>query len=261
MVILALAALPAAAFAGEDDVPARWTVQEAVRFALAHSPDAKIGQARIAAAQAVITAERASFFPRLDVNSLYSQATIPMLSFGNILNQGKFHPGIDFNHPGQTDNLNLGVRLSYRLFSGGRDWAGLDAAQAQELAARMERASVDGQLAFEVVRAFNLLLQQEAMIRAQQAAVEATGAALAVAQARYGEGVLLKADLLDLEVQHARAKENLIQARHALSVGQRVLLHLLGLAGGEVVLAPAEGAEQAVPSDHSPERRPELQGA
>ncbi|MEW6594308.1 MAG: TolC family protein [Thermodesulfobacteriota bacterium] len=257
---LAMVVLPAVAAAGEDEVPARWTAEAAVRFALAHSPDARIGQARIAAAQAAIAAERAAFFPRLDVNSLYSQTTIPMLSFGNILNQGKFHQGIDFNHPGQTDNLNLGVRLSYRLFSGGRDWAGLDAAQAQELAARMERASVDAQLAFEVVRAFNLVLQQEGMIRAQQAATEATGAALAVAQARHAEGVLLKADLLDLEVQHARARENLVQARHALTVGQRIFLHLLGLAGGEVVLEPQGGAQQGAPPDRSPERRPELQG-
>jgi len=253
--------LPPASAAAEEVLPAAWTAETAVRFALAHSPDVKIGQARIEAAQAAITAERAAFFPRLDLNSLYSQTNIPMYSFGNILNQGKFHPGIDFNSPGRTDNLNLGVRLSYRLFSGGRDWAGLDAAQAQELAARMERATMDAQLAFEVVRAFNLVLQQEGMIRAHQVAAEAAGAALAVAQARYGEGVMLKADLLDLEVQYASAKENLIQSRHALTVGQRVFLHLLGLASGEVVLESGAGAQQAVPSDHSPERRPELQGA
>lgn len=240
--------------------PAVWTAEAAVRFALTHSPDARMGASRIAAAEAAITAERAAFFPRLDAGSLYSQTNTPMYSFGNILNQGKFDQSIDFNSPGRTDNLNLGLRLSYRLFSGGRDWAGLDAAQAQGIVARMERASVDAQLAFEVVRAFNLVVQQEGLVRAHQAAEAALAAALAVAQARYAEGVLLKADLLDLEVQHARTEENLIQARHGLAVGQRVLLNLLGLAAGEVVVDSAGGAAQVVPSGRSWEGRPELQG-
>lgn len=240
--------------------PPAWTAQEAVRFALANSPDAKMAESRIAAAQAAITMERAAFFPRLDLNSQYSQTNNPMYSFGNILNQGVFHPGIDFNHPGQTDNLNLGVRLSYSLFSGGRDWAGLNAAQAQQMAAQMERDAVAAQLGFEVVRAFNLIQQAEGMVRAHQDEVKAIGAAVAVAQARYGEGVLLKSDLLDLEVQQAKAQENLIQAQHGLAVGRKIFLNLLGLPEGEVVLDPAGGARQEVPANRDYEKRPELQG-
>ncbi len=240
--------------------PAAWTAQKAVRFALANSPDAKMAESRIKAAQAAITMERAAFFPRLDLNSRYSQTNNPMYSFGNILNQGVFHQGIDFNHPGQTDNLNLGVRLNYRLFSGGRDWAGLNAAEAHEVAGRMERDAVNAQLAFEVIRAFNLIQQAEGMVRAYQDEARAIDAALAVAQARYGEGVLLKADLLDLEVQRARARENLIQARHGLDIGRRIFLNLLGLPEGEVVLDLVGSARQEVPANRGYDQRPELRG-
>lgn len=259
LLFLAVAPLRAA----EPDskaLPAVWTAQEAVRFARANSPDAKMAESRIAAAQAAITMERAAFFPRLDLNSQYSQTNNPMYSFGNILNQGVFHQGIDFNHPGQTDNLNLGVRLNYRLFSGGRDWAGLNAAEAHEVAAQMERDTVNAQLAFEVIRAFSLIQQAEGMVRAYEDEAKAIDAALAVAQARYGEGVLLKADLLDLEVQHAKARENLIQARHGLKVGHRIFRNLLGLPEGEVVLDPVGSARQEVPTDRGYDRRPELRG-
>lgn len=250
------------ALAGEMTPPAPtvWNVREAVRAALRNNPDSMIGQSRIEAAQATIAIGKAAFYPQLDVTSHYSQTNTPMYSFGNILNQGMYSQAIDFNNPGRTDNLNAGLRLGYRFFNGGRDWAGLKAAEAQGASAERELAAVRAQLAFEVVRAFHLILQGEGVVAANEAAVEAITASLAVAQARHGEGVLLKADLLDLVVQQARARENLIQARHALDLARKIFLNLLGRKEGEVAIDQASGESQEIPQSVSYDQRPELQG-
>jgi outer membrane protein TolC len=248
----------AAETTGAMTVPEVWTLRNAVRFALQNNPDSRMGKSRIEAAQAAITMERSSFFPRLDLNSRYDQTNNPMYSFGNILNQGAFNNTIDFNNPGRTDSLNTGVRLGYRFFNGGRDLAGLKAAEAQAVSSRMELGAVQAQLAFEVIRSFQLIIQAEELLKAQQSAVTAITASLAVAQARYQEGVLLKADLLDLEVQQSKAQEGLSQAKHTLEVNRRIFLGLLGLDDGPVALDPAQGSAQEIPPSAAPDQRYEL---
>jgi outer membrane protein TolC len=238
--------------------PEVWTLRNAVRFALQNNPDSRMGRNRIEAAQAAITMEKSSFFPRLDLNSRYDQTNNPMYSFGNILNQGVFNNTIDFNNPGRTDSLNMGVRLGYRFFNGGRDLAGLKAAEAQAVSSRMELGAVQAQLAFEVVRAFQLIIQAEELVKAQQAAVEAITASLGVAKARYQEGVLLKADLLDLEVQQSKAQEGLSQAKHTLGLSRGIFLSLLGLDDGPAILDPAQDYIQEMPQSADHEQRYEL---
>lgn len=256
--LLLLASPSRAADSAALAIPEAWTVRNAVLFALKNNPDSRMGRNRIEAAQAAITMERSSFFPRLDLNSRYDQTNNPMYSFGNILNQGAFNNAIDFNHPGRTDSLNAGVRLGYRFFNGGRDLAGLKAAEAQAVSSRMELGAVQAQLAFEVIRSFQLIVQAEELIKAQQSAVEAITASLAVAQARYQEGVLLKAGLLDLEVQQSKAQEGLSQARHGLEVSRRIFLNLLGLDDGPVALDSAQGCAQEAPQTASHDQRHEL---
>ena len=258
--LLATTVPPSVADAATDAPPRPevWTVRNAVLFAVRNNPDSRMGKNRIEAAQAAIAMERSSFFPRLDLNSRYEQTDNPMYSFGNILNQGAFTNAIDFNNPGRTDTLNMGVRLGYRFFNGGRDLAGLKAAEAQAVSSRMELGAVRAQLAFEVVRTFQLVIQAEELVKARQASVDAITASLAVAQARYREGVLLKADLLDLEVQQATARENLSQAHHTLEVSRRIFLGLMGLDDGPVALDPAQGNVQEIPRSASLKHRFEL---
>ncbi len=232
---------------GPGAPPAVWSAHEAVRFALANNPDSKIGRQRLIAAQAAIDLERAAMSPQVTLSSQYSQTNAPMYSFGNILNQGEFTNTINFNDPGRTDSLHAGVQMAYRLYNGGRDRAGVAAAGAQAEAFRMELAAVRSRLAFAAVRAFYGISQAEEIIGAEKAAFEAVSASLEVARARYEAGLLLQDAVLDLEVQQSRARENLIQAEHALALARKVFLTLLGLGEGEAAIAPASGDEQQIP--------------
>jgi len=229
--------------------PSAWSAHEAVRFALANNPDSKGGRHRLVAAQAAIDLERAALSPQVSLSAQYSQLNAPMYSFGNILNQGEFTPAINFNDPGRTDSLSGTVQLGYRLYNGGRDKAGVKAATAQADATRMDLSAIHARLAFEVVKSFHGITQAEGIAQAQQAAVEAGAASLAVAKARHDAGVLLLDSVLDLEVQQSRALENQIQAQHTLALSRKVFLTLLGVETGSTELIPETGHDaQAVPS-------------
>lgn len=247
-------------FAGQTAAPTRWSVREAVRYAMDHNPDVRAAVKRIGAADADIKAAKAAFYPQLGVSAEYSRTNNPMYSFGNILNQGMFTNSIDFNDPGTTDTLQTKATLQYRLYNGGHDEAALAAANERGKAAEHERAAVGLRLAFEVVRAYCTIVQAAETVRARQSALDAVEASLAVARARFEEGSLLKEDLLNLEVQQSRAQEQLIQAQHGEQLAQRGLLHLLGRTGDSMQLDPKPGPDQEIPVERDIRNRPELTG-
>lgn len=262
-VLALLALLPALETNAKEPPPssgpqAPWTVERAVDYALEHNPDAGAALERIYAADADIKSAKAAFYPQLGIGAEYSRTNNPMYSFGNILNQGMFSDRIDFNQPGITDTLQTKATVQYRLYNGGRDAATLDAADERGQAANYERAAIRSRLEFEVVRAFCTIAQARDTVQARQSAEEAMAASLAVARARFEEGSLLREDLLNLEAQHARAQEQLIQARHGLSLAQRGFLHLLGLKGDVAALDPTPTPTQEIPAERDIGKRPEL---
>lgn len=248
------------AAAEKETKPSRWTAQEAVQFALQHNPDARAALERIHAADADIRSAKAAFYPQLGLSTEYSRTNNPMYSFGNILNQGTFSNAIDFNKPGITDTLQTKATVQYRLYNGGHDLAALDAADQRSQTTQYEQAAIRSRLGFEVVHVFYTIVQAEDTVRARKGALEAISASLAVAKTRFQEGSLLKEDMLNLEVQQAKAQEQLIQAQHGLNLAQQGFLHLLGITGGEVKLDATASQVQDIPVERDIRNRPELAG-
>ncbi|GAB4172716.1 MAG: cyclolysin secretion protein CyaE [Geothermobacteraceae bacterium] len=244
--------------AAELPPPQTWDAPTAVAYALHNSPDSRIAAARIGEAEAMLQQAGAADYPRLSLAAGYTQTDNPMYSFGNILNQGSFTPGIDFNDPGRTDNLNLTASLRYRLYNGGRDQARQQAANAGIKAAQAAEGEVRQQLELAVFRAYQHMVDTRRLIEARENTLESIRSSLAVARARFNAGDLLKVDLLNLEVQMSQARENLIQSQHDHQLAQKIFLRLLGLPEGEVVLASKSPAP-VVPDQPDISRRPELE--
>ena len=258
-VLCLLSAVSPSLYAAVQPPPPKvWTVREAVQFALKNSPDVRITLERIKSARADVRAAESAFYPSIGISAGYSRTDNPMYSFGNILNQGQFTNQIDFNDPGITDDLNLTGQVQYRFYNGGSDAAGVEAARAGEQASRFEQEAVHLRLGFEVVRNFYSIVQARDNVQARQSSLNAIDASLQAAQARFAAGDLLKADLLNLEVQKSRASENLIRARHGLALAERGFLNLLGLEKGSVAIDTALQTEQVAPEDPTYDRRPEL---
>jgi len=243
---------------GSDDTDKQiWTAEEAVDFALRNSPDSEIALARIQTASAQQLAAQSANYPVLGLHGGYSQTDNPMYSFGNILNQGEFNNSIDFNNPGRTDNLNLTADIQYRLYNGGMDSAAVESAAAQLTAQKQQYEVVKNQLAFEVVKGFQSIIQAQDALHAEEASLQAIEASLAVAKARFDEGDLLKEEVLNLEVQKARAMESILDGNHQVQLAQRIFLNLLGLKEGSVEIN-ASGTAQTIPEQPKYSGRPEI---
>lgn len=235
-----------------------WTARQAVHFALSHSPDSQVAMQRMEAARAMLNQAKSSYYPQIGLSAEYAQTNNPMYSFGNILNQGEFDQSIDFNDPGRTDDLNLRAALQYRLYNGGRDQAVIEAAEAGVAVSRMQQITVSAQLGFEVVRTFHAIAQAMEMLEAHRESIKAIGTSLTVARARFEAGDLLKADLLNIEVQESMARENLIVAEHNLELARKAFLGLLGLHEGQALIDTVQENEQELPEDRSYGKRSEL---
>lgn len=247
-----------ALWAGVSAIQAEpWSFARALEHALAHSPDARIAAQRIAVARAGIAQADALIWPRLQFQSGYTRTDNPMLAFGAILNQRAFSPTLDFNNVPDTDNLNVRGVLTVPLYAGGQIRAARSGARAGAEAARFEAEAVRNALGFEVARAFHVVGKTRDFITASEAAVKAFEQNVSVARKRHQTGTLLKADLLDVEVRLAQAREDLVRARNARELALRALRNLLGLEEPDFQVADAP-PEVPLPPPDTPPHRPEL---
>lgn len=248
-----LLSLPA--LAGEP-----WTLERALNYALEHNPDARVAQQRVAAARAGLEQANAAFWPRLQFQSSYTRTDNPMAVFGNILSQHAYSPSLDFNNVPDVDNLNAKGLLTVPLYAGGKNKAGREAAKAGAEAARQNHEAVRNSLGFEVARAFHTVIKTRRYIEAAEAAANSYETNRSLALKRLDNGTLLKAEVLDIEVRLAQAREDLVRARNANSLAGRALRNLLGIEDGEFDVS------DSVPGVTAPEsgdfsKRPELEAA
>jgi outer membrane protein TolC len=237
-----------------------WTLERALKQALAANPDALLAQQRIVAAQAGLDQANAAFWPRVQFQSSYAGTDNPMLAFGSILNQRAYSSSLNFNDVPAVDDLNTRGLLTVPLYAGGRNIASRKAATADTEAARQDNAAVQNALGFEVSRAFYTVLKTRQFIRAAESAVSSFEASLEVANKRLKEGSILKTGVLDIEVRLAQAREDLVRARNANTLALRALRNLLGIDTGEFEVA------DTIPSISAPDTgdfsgRPELAAA
>lgn len=237
-----------------------WTLERALGFALTNSPDARLAVQRMRVAQAGVEQANSAFWPRLSFLSGYTRTDNPMLSFGHILNQQRYSQAIDFNDVPETDNLNVRGLLTVPLYAGGKSRADRRAAEAGSRAALQEAEAVRLALAGEVARTFFTVQKTRQFIAAAEAAVGSYESSLGVARQRFEAGAALRADVLDLEVRLAQAREDLVRARNARALAQRALQHLLGLEGGEFEVAE-QSPTLALPPDEIEASRPEFAAA
>ncbi len=235
-----------------------WTFEGAIRHALSNSPDARVAQKRIGTAQAGLEQANAALWPTVQLQSSYTGSDDPTSVFMWALKQSSFSlTAFDFNNPPAADNFNARGVATLPLYTGGRISSSRQAARAQVAAAEQNAAAVRNTLAFETARTFHSVQKTRAFIQATEAAVRSHETNLALAQRRLGAGTLLKAEVLDVEVRLAQAREDLVRARNANALAERALRNLLGLEQGAFSVGEA-APDVAAPTSTDPSARPEL---
>jgi outer membrane protein TolC len=234
-----------------------WTLERAIQHALTNSPEARIAEQRIASAQASLRQAQAAFSPQVQLQSSYLRTDNPMLVFGSILNQRSFSPTLNFNDVPDLDNADFRGVATVPLYAGGRNAAGRDVARAGAQAARHNREAVQNALAYEVAKSYFTVLKARQFIGATEAGVQAFETNRVNATKRLNAGTLLKADLLDVEVRLAQAREDLVRARNASAYANRALRNLLGIETGDFEVAD-KATTPPVPDSSDFSKRPEL---
>lgn len=234
-----------------------WTLRRALEFALANNPDAKTAQQRINAANANLQQANSTFWPKAQIQSSYTRTDNPMMAFGNILNQRAFDSSLNFNNVPETDDVNVRGLITAPLYAGGRSIAERGAAKANRQASKFEKEATLNQLEFEVVRAFLAIHRTRQLTRSVEATVQSFETNVFVTKRRFENETVLKADVLDMEVRLAEAKEQLVRARNAERLAQRALKNLLGIETEEPFTLDDAVPRITMPAEQSSER-PEL---
>jgi len=239
-----------------------WTLETAVAQALTNNPDAVVAGHRINAARAVISQANSGFWPHLQLQSSYLWTDNPVNVFGAALNQSEFSFGaFDLNDPPTVDHLNARGLLTVPIYTGGTLRATRESAIWRARKETENEAVVRAVVAFEVARTFHILTKARELIRSVEATVAAFENHLRVANDRFEAGTILKSEALDVEVQLARARDELIRARNSEALTKRGLQNLLGIEGEEEFRVSETVTSMAAPNSRDVSKRPEIHAA
>lgn len=214
---------------GEISVPSPLPLKEAVRIALRNNPDMDMAIARIRQSEAMIDEAMAAFWPFISVYGEYLQGDAPSAYLFKTIDQRMLPPDVDFNYPGWFESYEIGGRVRWNLFNGGRDLLRKKIAETGLAMSELDRLSVENALVASVlVSYYNVLVAQEAIKIAQESVITVE-TELRIMRVRYKDGAVLKSDILSLEVRLAQAREELVRSENNESRTIAALANLLGL--------------------------------
>lgn len=179
-----------------------------VRRALSASPDILELEQRVHAAGAGLAAARAAWIPQLRANGAY----IDYGSWG-----GTFSP-----------QWQVGVTLSYPIFTGGARVSAIRRAAADDRAAAEQLRGAQLSVEQRIDQALAALREAHARVAALQSAVERSAEVTRIERLSLEVGSGTETDYLDAEARLLSARAGLIEARHA-EISARV--ELAGMTG------------------------------
>lgn len=242
------------------------TLDDCIAGSLRSNPDVRAATERVQAARATIREARSAYYPMLSSSATYARTDNPPQAFMMMLNQRSVSMQSDFNNPPDTDNLALSLGVKYRLYDFGR--RGLDKEMAQGAAevSRLVLRGLQNDLIHQVTRGYYTVLQADAFVAVQEESVSTLQESLRVATERLKAGGAVKSDVLNLEVQVAQAREELIRARNGVKLALAALNTAIGtnMVDSAKVGSTTEPLPAKPPENEDPgaiQARPELQAA
>ncbi|MGH6953523.1 MAG: TolC family protein, partial [Alphaproteobacteria bacterium] len=150
--------------------------------------------AQVRAAGAATTVAASTFYPTLDAVGSVSRR--------------------DSSFPPNDDSWSAGLRLSFPIFTGGRDWFAVRGAEAEERRAKWNAAGVEEQAALDLERTFVAHEDSSEAVDVQKQFLEAATTRAEIARAQYTNGLLSFEDWDLIE-------NDLIQTRTAVLSSER----------------------------------------
>ena len=207
------------------------TLADAIARAKAHNPDAGSAAAAEREAAQRVTVVRGGRFPKVDASESWQSSNHPVFVFSSLLAQRQF-TAADFaldklNHPDATSNFRAAVTVEQPLF----DRVTASNVKSAEIGHDMAKAGkqlADQDLTAAVTEAFGRVLTAAATVRVTGAAIETARADRELAGNRRDAGRATDADVLQLDVYVARAREQQVQAVADERIARARLNQLMG---------------------------------
>lgn len=207
------------------------TLTEAIARARSQNPDVGVSAGAEREAAQRITQARAGYLPKVDIAESWQRGNQPVFVFGSLLAQRQFAASnfaIDaLNHPDAVDNFRSAVMVEQSLFDKSTR-SNVALADIGRQIATAGQVVVDDDLAARVTTAYGRVLVAVAAYQSAGAGVEAALADRELAGYRRDAGRVTDADVLQIDVYAARAREQQIRATSDERIARAELNLLMG---------------------------------
>lgn len=241
-----------------------FTLDQAIRYGLEHSPVLKTKTSEVAAEQAGIRAAQAERLPRLDMSAgvtkyHYPTATEPL--YGT-------PPNTHFPSAFYTTIYDAGLTFSLPLYRGGRLSRGVAVAELRRSIAEEMYSMTRQDLIYNITNAYYKVLQLEKIVKANDETVKQLEAHRRNVELLFQAGTAAKVDVLKAETELAHARQAALISRNSLESAYELLKMLMGMDDMDkrIRLAHDEAQDaQIAPLDQDIQaalsRRPDYQAA
>jgi len=235
-------------------------------MALNNNPNVRAATERIQAARAAIREAQSAYYPMIGASVTYARTDNPPQAFLMMLNQRRASLQSDFNNPSDTENLALNLGLKYCLYDFGRRGLDTDMARGAAEITRLVLKGLQNDLIQQVTQGYYSVLQADAFVSVRADTVNDLQESLRVANELVDSGSALTLDVLNLEVQVAQARDELIRSRNGVKLALAALNTAIGsnLASASNMPDKVEQPQSRPEESNDPEairERPELQAA
>ncbi len=228
----------------EDELPACFTLESAVDWALEHNREIHRLRFEIDAADAVERQSRLLYTPTLDLG-LRSMSSGPASSI-EIPIPGTQPIEIEMSTTDITSTASVTLTqpvYMFGTFSLARHGASLGLEQSRLRLSRAEQT-----VRRDVEEAFLQASLTKALVEVARGAVETAEERLRISQVRYDAGDVARFEILRSEVSVATAREELLQAETAAELAMGALVQKLGLPSGTPIEIEPPGVETIEPT-------------
>jgi len=242
------------------------TLDECINIALGNNASIRAATERIQAARAAIKEAQSAYYPMIGASAAYARTDNPPQAFMMLLGQRRASLQSDFNNPSDTENTALSLGLKYCLFDFGRRGLDNEMARGGAEISRLVLLGLQNDLIHQVTQGYYAVLQADAFVVVHEDTVLALQESLRVANELVKSGRTLKSDALNLEVQVAQAKDELIRSRNGVKLALAALNTAMGVNLASLSNMPDKVAEPDIKPSESNNfdavrNRPELQAA
>lgn len=209
------------------------TLEQAVEAALRNNPSLKAADAQVTAAEAGVLRSRSAFLPKVTLSETFIKTDNPLMVFGTKLNQeivtiADFDPN-SINDPATIDNYNTRLAVMQPVWSGGREYLGVQQAKLARDASMQDRERTRQETVYGVVKAYYGLLLAREHLKVARKSLETSRENMKLAEARFRAGAVLQSDYLRAKVQYAEVKEMVTRSENGTLFAAAALNFAMGV--------------------------------